>query len=137
MLTAMKLSLIHMIEAGITLLERNFFVKNETSIRICYSVEKKIKYLYLPSVEEVAKFFAKHGLIKSYAIIDGVVKMYTTTLITISGNRGEPVQWEKPVHMRWEDIVMNASQVQWLCAYHEFELQNKVMGKVFDTLKIA
>ena len=139
MLTALKLSLIHAIEASILLPAKGFFVKNETSIRMCYSVDKKMKYIYLPTPIDVAKFFLRHGKIHSYTIAaDKVtVTMYGQTLLTITGDRGEPVQYERLVSTTWDDLDLGSGEVQWFCAYHEFELQNKLIGNVFDFLHVA
>lgn len=138
MLTVVKLSLIDRIEEAITIPRTGYFVKNETSIRLCYSIEKAIKYINLPSPEAVAKFLKKHGVINSYAIKNDQVIMYTKSTTCISGKGGVIVWQERLVPYRWEDIDLNPLQVQTFAAVHEFELANNTMGKIFKNfLQVA
>lgn len=136
-----KLKCLSDIEGAITLPAKNFFVRNQTSMRICYSIDKKIKYIHLPSPEHVAQFLRKLGFIDSYVITGAEVHMYSKILITIPGQKGQPVQQERLVPIKWEDINLNKSQVSHYCAIHEFESKGKQMGIVVnmvkDSLKIA
>lgn len=125
-----KLKCLTDIEAAISLPAKGFFVRNATSMRLCYNVSSKIKYIHLTTPEMAAKFLRKHGIIDSYAMVDGQVKMYSKSLITIAGHKGQPVQMERLVPVAWNDIHLNAPQVQTFCAVHEFELAGKTMGAV-------
>lgn len=137
MLTVVRLSLIDRIEEAITIPQTGYFVRNENSIRLCYSIEKQIKYINLPTPEAVAKFLKKHGVINSYAIRNNQVVMYTKTSTCISGRCGVIVWQERLVPYRWEDINLNPLQVQTFAAVHEYERAGKMMGLITNFLEVA
>lgn len=128
--TSQKIECISQIEAGLTIPDKNYFIKNENSIRLCYFKGRQIKYINLPSPEDVADFLKKHGVIRFYSIKDETVTMYTTILHTIVGDKGQPVQYEKPVPFRWDDIEMTPSQVLHYAAEKEFEEAGGTMGMI-------
>lgn len=128
--TSQKIECISQIEAGLTIPDKNYFVKNETSIRLCYFKGKEIKYINLPSHEDVANFLKKHGVIRFYSIKDENVTMYTTILHTIVGDKGQPVQQERMVQLRWIDIDISPSQVLHYAAEKEFEEAGGTMGMI-------
>jgi len=135
--TSQKIDCLRKIEEGITIPNKNYFVKNDTSIRLCYFMGKTIKYINLPTPEDVAGFLKKHGVIKFYAVKEDALNMYTTTLITIAGDKGQPVQQERPVVLKWCDIDISAAHVLHYAACEEFEISGGVMGfvkrRVFST----
>lgn len=137
MLTVVKLSLIQKIEEEITTPKTGFFVKNHSSIRLCYAIEKALKYINLPSPEAAAKFLKKHGVIHSWAIVNNELKMFTKGQTVIAGKKGELIWQERLVPFKWEDIQFNASQVQNFCAVHEYELAGGKMGIFKNFLQVA
>jgi hypothetical protein len=122
------------IEAAIQIPDKGFFVRNENSIRLSYSVDKQIKYINLPTHEAAADFLTKRGIIHGYAIIKDEVKMYCKTLITIEGPKGQPVQMERLLPVKWEEIHLNAAQVQSFAALHELEMKSRTMGLVVNMI---
>jgi hypothetical protein len=122
------------IEAAIQVPDKGFFVRNANSIRLCYSVDKNIKYINLPTRETAADFLTRHGIIHSYAILKDEVKLYGKTIITIAGPKGVPVQMERLLPVMWEEIQLNAAQVQSFAALHELEMKSKTMGLVVNMI---
>lgn len=129
--TSRKIDIIEKLEQAMTL-PKNFFVKNETSIRLCYFIGREIKYIYLPTVEDVACFLKKHGVITFYSYQDDKVKMYNKSLLTLTGAKGEPIQYERMVEFRWSDIDFSAANVLHYAACHEMELGGGIMGMVLN-----
>ena len=140
-LTHWKIRSLIEIESTINIPPKGFFVKNESSIRLCYNSSNQIKYIYLPTVLDAAKFLNKYGFIDSYAHVNEELKMYRKTLITIIGDNDQPVQLEKMIPYTWNDISLNEAQVQTVAAIIEFEKAGKTMGKIVSMatsfLKIA
>ena len=134
MYTSFKLKCLLQIEANIELPVNGWFKKNDSSIRLCYHTGQNIKYIYLSTPAEVADLFKKHHLIHSYALVNGAVKMYTISMHTIIGAKGEPIIQERLVPYTWEDIHLSQSIVQTIAAVHEFEVANGVMGTVMHKL---
>lgn len=122
MTTAWKLDRVREIERTITLPVKNHFVKNETSIRLCYCIGFTIKYINLSTLEEAAIFFKKHGIISFYARAGNKIKMYRKSFNIIQYGNGAFVMREKPVPVSWNEINLLRSEVLWFCAYHEFEV---------------
>lgn len=131
---AYRLKCITDIESKISIPQKGFFVRNATSMRLCYSVGKQIHYIHLTTPEQAAKFLRTHGIIDSYAIAGNEIKMYGKALITIVGDKGQPVQYERMIPIEWNDINLNAAQVHTFAAFHEFEKAGKTMGKVVNML---
>lgn len=125
-----KLKCLMDIEAGITIPPKGFFIRNAASMRLCYSISNKIQYIHLTTQEQAANFLRKHGIIDSYAIINDEVKMYGKTLITITGEKGQPIQMERLLPICWEDIHLNAAQVQSFAAIHEYEKAGRTIGRI-------
>ncbi len=123
------------IEAAIQTPDRGFFIKNDDSIRLAYIIDDKLKYIYLTTPEEVAASLKAHNMIDGYIITPAGVKMYTKVLFTVTGPKGEPVQYQRMVEVKWEDIKLNSTQVQSFAAAHEFNLAGKIMGKVVEITK--
>src|SRR4051812_25341126 len=92
-----KINCLQQIEERLTLPKSNYFVRNESSIRLCYYKRQRIKYINLPTHEEVAVFLKRHGVIRFYSLNEGKVTMYQAILHTITGERGQPIQYERMV----------------------------------------
>lgn len=137
MVTLFKIKCRHFIENDIELPPKSFFVKNETSIRLCYNYQTQIKYIHLATRMEVARFWKKHGLIKIYAVKGDEVKMFIKKFVTICGPRGEPVQKESLVSLEWDDIELTPGQVQTLAAVHEMENNKDLMKFIKEIFKAA
>ncbi len=132
MFTNFKLRCIVEIEGGITTPLSGFFIRNAESIRLAYETGGHLKYINLATPLEVAKFLKKHGIIHTYSVRENLVSMYEKVLFTVTGKKGEPVQYERMVPVKWEDINLNAGQVQTLAAHYEFDLADGIMGKVIS-----
>lgn len=137
MVTSFKVQCRRYIERFLDVPATGFFVRNETSIRLCYLKEGQFEYINLATVLEAAIFFRKHGIIDFYSCKGDEVKMFEKKLITVVGDKGQPVQHERLVQVRWQDIELNASQVQTLAAAHEMEINKVVKKFIKDVFKAA
>jgi hypothetical protein len=117
MITSFRIKCRIDIEATIELPPSGFFVKNETSLRLCYRLGLQMKYINLATRHEVAEFLQKMGIIHFYSCLKGQVTMYELILIQIDG-----VQHERLVHYRWSDIELTPGQV--ITAAAEWELKH-------------
>ena len=114
-----------------------FFVKNESSARICYKIDDTLKYLYYPTPIDVAQLLKKRGLIHIYSIKDDAIKMFEKVLITITGDKGQPVQQERLVELKWSEIELNPRQVQTIAAEYELEKNGVVKDFIKKVFKAA
>lgn len=136
--TSNKLDMIRNIKEAISLPKKNAFVKNASSIRICYYVrtpkgQPAIRYINLPTVEDVAIFLKKHGVIKFYTFKDNSVKMFRIDIfqsdaVTEGKNKGAFIQLTRPVEYRWCDIEIFPDDLLHYAACHEFELLGGILG---------
>lgn len=136
MITETKRRSIAEFEAAIELPEKAFFVRGESNIRFAYKMHGKLKYINLANRLEVAEFLKNFGIIKSYAVIGERVEMFVKNLITLIGDKGQPVQREMPVKVKWDDLEFSQYEVVRFAAEHEWK---KTVGKLvsgsFEVLK--
>lgn len=137
--TSFKLDRIHEFESMISVPDKGYCILTDTTIRLRYFFEKKISTIDLLSPEAVAVFLEKHGIISYYTLSkNGLVNMYHYNLLTITGSKGEPIQYKRPILFRWEDIYINQLQVLTWAAYHEFELAgNQLQQYAAKVIKIS
>lgn len=125
------------IESTIDTPPTSFFVKNQSSARICYRIGKELKYINLATPLELAQLLSKNGIIQFYAIKGDVVKMFEKVLITIVGDKGQPIQQERLVQVKWKDVELSPAQVQTIAAGYELERNNIVTTFISQVFKAA
>jgi hypothetical protein len=114
-----------------------FFIKNESSARICYKIDDTLKYLYYPTPIDVAQLLKKRGMIHIYSIKGDAIKMFESVLITITGDKGQPIQQQRLVELKWNDIELNPAQVQTIAAEYELEKNGVVKDFIKKVFKAA
>lgn len=137
MLTMFKIKCRHFIENDIEVPAKSFFIKNETSVRLCYSYRAHIKYIHLSTPLEVAKFLKRHGLIKIYSVKGEEVKMFFEKFETLSGLKKEPVQKISLASLEWKDVALTPGQVQTFAAVHEMENNKDLIRFIKEMFKAA
>lgn len=123
------------IEGTIQTPDHGYFIKNEYSIRLAYIIDGKIKYITLATPDEVAELLKAHNMIDLFIRTNTGVRMFRKVLFTVTTSKGAPIQSARNVEVRWEDIVLNSTQVQSIAAAHEFDLAGNMMGKVVSITK--
>lgn len=118
-------------EASIELTER-YFVKQESHIRFSYRMHGKNEQFTLATPLEVAQFLKTHGIINTYAVHGESVTMYSKTILTTIGAKGEPVLRESLTPFIWADIDFSPSDVVRFAAHHEWDKT----AKHFTTAKV-
>src|SRR4051812_32203074 len=89
------------IEATIDVPLKGFFVRNESSARLCYKIGNDFKYINIPTRLDMAFLLKKLGVIHFYCCHGEVVKMFEKVLITITGPKGEPIQQRRLLELKW------------------------------------
>lgn len=107
------------------------YIKNTDNARFCYEMEGRLKYIYLTTPLEFARFAVKHGFIYTYALIEEDVKMYQLHQPTAAGANGELV-WlpTELISVEWDRIIFTPSDVLNIAARHEYELACRSMGMI-------
>jgi len=131
--TDFKVRCITEIECSIELPGSCYFVRNQNSMRLCYSLDSQLRYINLASRLEAVELLLKikPEVIDGYTIdADGQLHMYTNTLFTVYNHKGVPVQYTKQTPVKWESINLSPIQVQAIAALHEWEQTGGTMGNV-------
>lgn len=133
MFTSFKIQCRHDMERLIDLPSKNYFVKNENSIRLCWNYKSQIRYINLASPHHVAQFLKQHGFIKYFSVKGGEVKMFTKGFDYNYTGKGELEMKEKVVPFSWDEIEFTPGQVLTFAAIHELENDNdfKKIIKIF------
>lgn len=136
MYTDFKLRCIHELEASIHTTGRSF-TKNRNSVRISYRVGREIKYISLPTPEDVAIFLKEHGIIDTYIITTGSeVRMYQKCFVTVADRKGRPVQTVRMIPYTWDDVFLSEPQLQTMIARYEWSQVGKII-KINSYLRTA
>lgn len=125
------------IESTIDIPPTSYFVKNQSSARICYKIGEELKYINIATPLELAQLLRKNSIIHFYSLKGDVVKMFEKVLITIVGDKGQPIQQERLVQVKWKDVELNPAQVQSIAAAHELERNNIVKAFITQVFKAA
>ena len=100
--------------------QTNYFVKNETSIRLCYLQNDQYKYINLATPLEVAQFLKKNGEIDWFSSRDDYkVRMYKRDFQLSTGTDMQPIQKQYLKLISWAEISLTADQVQTYAARYE------------------
>jgi hypothetical protein len=137
--TDFKVRCITEIECSIGVPLTGYFIRNEHTMRLCYTVASQFKYISLASRHEAAETLLtlKPQVIDGYRIDNGEVKMYKNTLFLVAGGNGNgaPAQYVRETPVSWQSIELTPVQVQQLAAWHEWELAGRTMGKLVSISK--
>jgi hypothetical protein len=98
----------------------SFFVKNHSSIRLCYIYEGRLKYINLATPLEVAKFLKRNGEIQWYmpSREGNEIIMYRKEIV--AELEGDSFVWRKKnVVVSWDDIYLSQAKVQAYAAAYE------------------
>jgi hypothetical protein len=125
-------------ERSIGIPRRGYFIKNETSMRLCYKRNCRLKYIVLPTPLEVAKFLKKNGVVQWYSCKDDYdVKMFRRDFDTTIGRNHQPVQKPKLVEVTWSEIELTPNQVQTFAARYELQHNKEIKRFVRQLFQAA
>lgn len=130
--TSFKLRCIHEIEATLSTPEAGYSIINPGSVRFCYIKQNRLKYINLPTKTDAVIFFKMVGVIDSYSIENNDVQMFKEVLFTVTGDKGQPIQYSRSIPLRWDDLSFSPCQVITFAAQYEWELTGRTMGKVIS-----
>lgn len=117
-----KHDLLYKIGGNTQIPDKRFFFKTDRSIRFPYAVNNKLYNLVFMRGEDAARLLMRLGKIDYYTLQpDGAVAMYTHSVHTINGPKGQPVQHTLPVSYRWEDIDFSHYEAHTVCSIAELD----------------
>jgi hypothetical protein len=118
------------IEATLNVPLDRWHIINETSQVLRYIKNGELKLIYHTQLE-AAEFFKAVGYIDSFEITEQGLKMYNKVLYTLAFDNGAPVQYERNVIVRWDEIFLTPVEVAHFAAKHEYDAAAGAMGILY------